>query len=180
MKYNAKHANCDQKLESNRGRGRGRGRGIFGGISKGESINNNDSQAFSAIFGSLVYCYKAAANISVRKINGVWIKDSGATRHMHHNRTIFKEYTRLKHKLFIGGIKGGLRAVGIGTVLVMDKNGHICMLQKVLHVLHLKTDLMSLTQLALTGYTITIDRKGCTVSNEKFNIHSAIVNGLCW
>src|SRR5947199_9711793 len=39
---------------------------------------------------------------------------------------------------------------------------------------------MSLTQLALTGYTITIDSKGCTVTNGKFNIHSAIVNGLCW
>src|SRR5256885_17056381 len=39
---------------------------------------------------------------------------------------------------------------------------------------------MSLTQLALAGYTITIDDKGCTVSNGKFNIHSAIVNGLCW
>ena len=39
---------------------------------------------------------------------------------------------------------------------------------------------MSLTQLVLAGYTITIDRKGCTISNEKFSIHSAIVNGLCW
>jgi hypothetical protein len=99
---------------------------------------------------------------------------------MHHDRSIFKEYTQLKHKLFIGGIKGGLRAVGIGTVPVMDKNGHVCTLQKVLHVPHLKTGLMSLTQLALAGYTITIDNKGCTVSNGKFNIHSAIVNGLCW
>ena len=86
----------------------------------------------------------------------------------------------MKHKLFIGGIKGGLHAVGIGTVPVMDKNGHVYTLQKVLHVPHLKTGLMSLTQLALAGYTITIDDKGCTVSNGKFNIHSAIVNGLYW
>src|SRR5205085_875265 len=144
--YNARHANRDQKSESNRGRGRGRGygrgrglgRGTFGGISNGES-SNNDGKAFSAIFDGLAYCYKAAANISVRKVNGVWIKDSGATHHMHHDCTIFKEYTRLKHKLFIGGIKGGLRAVGIGTVSVMHKNGHVCMLQKVLHVPHLKT-----------------------------------------
>src|SRR5579862_891275 len=99
---------------------------------------------------------------------------------MHHDRTMFKEYTRLKHKLFIGGIKGGLHVVGIGTVPVMDRKGHVCMLQKVLHVPHLKTGLMSLTQLALAGYTITIDDKGCTVSNEKFSIHSTIDNGLCW
>src|SRR5436305_4138710 len=99
---------------------------------------------------------------------------------MYHDHTIFKEYTQLKYKLFISGIKGGLRAVGIGTVSVINKSGHICMLQKVLHVPHLKTGLMSLTQLPLAGYTITIDGKGCTVSNEKFSIHSAIVNGLCW
>src|SRR5579859_5146914 len=182
--YNAKHANQNQKFEGNRGRGRGRGRGhgrgrgTFGSVSYGES--SNDGQAFSAIFGGFAYCYKAAANISVRKANGVWIKDSGATHHMHYDRTMFKEYTRLKHKLFIGGIKGGLHAVGVGTVSIMDKNGHVCTLQKVLHVPHLKTGLMSLTQLALAGYTITIDGKGCTVSNEKFSIHSAIENGLCW
>jgi len=184
--YNAKHANQNQKPKSNRGRGRGRGRGrscgrgTFGSVNYGESSNNNDGQAFSAIFGGFAYCYKAAANISVRKVNGVWIKDSGATHHMHHDHIIFKEYTRLKHRLFIGGIKGGLHAVGIGTVPVMNKNGRICMLQKVLHVPRLKTDLMSLTQLALAGYTITIDGKGCTVSNEKFSIHSVIDNGLCW
>src|SRR5579862_635158 len=98
---------------------------------------------------------------------------------MHHNHTIFKGYIWLKHKLFISGIKRGLHAVEISTVPVMNKNGHICMLQKVLHVLHLKTDLIFLTQLVLAGYTIIIDHKGCTISNEKFNIHSAIVNGLC-
>src|SRR2546421_4618618 len=75
--YNAKHTNHDQKSKSNRGRGcgcgyghgHGRGRGTFGSISNRES--SNDSQAFSAIFGSLTYCHKAVANISVRKVNGV-------------------------------------------------------------------------------------------------------------
>ena len=99
---------------------------------------------------------------------------------MHHDYTIFKEYTGLKHKLSIGSIKGGLHAMGIGMVPVINKNSHIYMLQKVLHVLHLKTSLMSLMQLALASYTITTDSKGCTISNKKFSIHSVIVNGLYW
>src|SRR5579862_5617071 len=63
--YNARHANHDQKPEGNRGRGRGRGygrgrgrgRGTFGSVSYEESSNDNDGQAFSAIFGGFAYCY---------------------------------------------------------------------------------------------------------------------------
>src|SRR2546423_5554019 len=65
---------------------------------------------------------------------------------MYHDHTIFKEYTQLKHKLFISSIKGGLHAVGIGMVSIMDKNGHVFMLQKVLHLPCLKTGLQGCNQ----------------------------------
>jgi hypothetical protein len=60
----------------------------------------------------------------------------------------------------------------------MDTSGHVYALQKVLHVPHLKTGLMSLTQLATVGFTSVLNEKGCTISNGEFSIHSAIVNGL--
>ena len=180
--YNAKHANRNRDQKPASGRSRGRGNGRFRGHGNsgrhGDSSNNNGT-AYTAIFGGLAYCYKAAVNTSIRKVRGVWIKDSGATHHMHYDRTIFKDYTRLKHKLFVGGIKSGLRATGIGSVPIMDKSGHVYSLQKVLHVPHLKTGLMSLAQLVSAGFTSVLNDKGCTVSNGEFSIHSAIINGLC-
>ena len=98
---------------------------------------------------------------------------------MHHDKSIFTDYHPLKHRLYIGGIGSGLKAVGIGDVSIKDPNGNARTLKGVLHVPKLKCGLMSLNTLALLGWTSTITIDGCTVSHGDFNIHSPIKNGLC-
>src|SRR5436309_9306025 len=115
----------------------------------------------------------------IRRVNGVWIKDCGATHHMHHNKTIFSDYHPLKHRLYIGGIGSGLMAVGVGNVLITDLANNKRILKRVLHVPKLKNGLMSLNQLALEDWTSTITKDGCTVAHGDFKIHSPIRNGLC-
>ena len=146
--------------------------------------NNNGGRgnipAYNSIFGGLAYCCKAAINVRIRRVNGVWVKDCGATHHMHHEKTLFIDYHKLKHRLYVGGIGSGLLAVGVGNVSIMDNDGHVRTLESVLHVPKLKNGLMSLTQLASKGWKSTLDQGGCTVTHGDFSIHSPITNGLCW
>src|SRR5579859_5667748 len=168
-----------------RGGGRGGGRGGRGGGNNSQAANlanaNNGTvaPAYYSIFGGFTYCCKAAVNGRIRWVNGVWIKDCGATHHMHHDKSIFTNYHKLKNRLYVGGIGSGILAIGIGNVSISDPNGNIRVLKGVLHVPKLKCSLMALNQLALLGWTSTITKNGCTVSDGNFNIHSPIVNGLC-
>lgn len=99
---------------------------------------------------------------------------------MNHDKTIFKDYHKLKQRLYVGGIGSGLLAVGIGNVPIMDRAGHVRVLENVLRVLKLKNGLIFLTQLALKWWKMTLEKSGCTVSHEDFSIHSPITNGPCW
>ena len=169
------------RKEAEQGKGR-RGGGGGGNNSQAANLANANSAsapAYNAIFGGLAYCCKAAVNGRIRRVNGVWIKDCGATHHMHHDKSLFINYHSLKHRLFIGGIGSGVMAVGVGDVSIKDKNDNVRVLKDVLHVPKLKCGLMSLNQLALLGWTSMITKNGCTVSDGDFNIHSPIRNGLC-
>ena len=48
---------------------------------------------------------------------------------MHHDKTLFTDYHKLKHRLYVGGIGSGLLAVGVGNVPIMDKAGHVRIFQ---------------------------------------------------
>jgi hypothetical protein len=177
------------KQAKRQARGRGRGRGGRGGGKQqkpqqpANSANvanaNEDTPAYSSIFGGLAYCCKAAVNHKIKRVNGVWIKDCGATHHMHHNKSLFSDYHALKNRLYVGGIGSGLMAVGVGNVSITDPANNTRILQRVLHVPKLKNGLMSLNTLALEGWTSTITKDGCIVTHGKFKIHSPIKNGLC-
>lgn len=144
-------------------------------------INNDDDDtsapSYNNIFGGLTFCLQA--NTDAEKSDGVWIKDTGATHHMHHQKTLFSNYHRLKHKLHVGGITSGLKAVGVGNVTITNQNDNCCILRYVLHVPKLKSGLMSLNTLALVGLNSTIMKDGCVVMDGEFRIHSPIRNGLC-
>src|SRR5271154_4484878 len=190
-KYNAKQARKFQNKRGGSGGGRGRshrgGRGgydsqaanLANGNANNSNANNNTAPAYNAIFGGFAYCCNAAANGRIRKVNRVWIKDCGATHHMHHDKSLFTDYHRLKHRLYVGGIGSGLLAAGIGNVRITDPNGNVRVLEGVLYVPKLKSGLMALNQLALLGWRSIIEKDGCTVSNGNFSIHSPIRNGLC-
>ena len=70
---------------------------------------------------------------------------------MHHDKSLFIDYHRLKHRLYVGGIGSGLLAVGVGNVQITDLNGNVRVLEGVLYVSRLKSGLMTLNQLALLG-----------------------------
>src|SRR5205085_6020882 len=72
------------------------------------------------------------------------------------------------------------KAVGIEEVTIKDPNGTKRILKNILHIPKLKCGLMSLNMLALQGWKSIIVKRGCTVSDGDFSIHSPIVNGLCF
>src|SRR5579862_9604022 len=181
--YLAKQA---RKLQDTResGNSGGRKRRRVGGNGKsGNAANlanaNGTAPAYNTIFGGLAFCLKAALDGRIRRVKGVWIKDNGATHHMHYDKTLFTNYHNLKHRLYVGGIGSGLKAVGVGDIEIKDPNGTSRILNGVLHVPGLKTGLMSLNTLALVGLNSTITKEGCVVSDGDFMIHSPIRNGLC-
>ena len=176
--YLAKQAKRQQQPKG-KGKGRGGGKQQKPQQSGNVAKANEATPAYSAIFGGLGYCCKAAVNHKIRRVNGVWIKDCGAIHHMHHDKTIFSDYHPLKHRLYVGGIGSGLMAVGVGNVQITDPTNNKRILKKVLHVPKLKNGLMSLNQLALEGWTSTITKDGCIVAHGEFRIHSPIKNGLC-
>jgi len=182
--YNAKQARRQKSDNGNGKRNRNRKQQSQPQPQPGANANvanaddKDSTPAYSSIFGGLAYCCKAAVNGRIRRVNGVWVKDCGAMHHMHHEKTIFTDYHKLKHRLYVGGIGSGLLAVGIGNVPIRDRSGNICILENVLHVPKLKNGLMSLTQLAVKGWTSTINKGGCTVTQGDFSIHSPITNGL--
>jgi hypothetical protein len=189
-KLAAKQGQGQQQGQQRHHRKRGKGGGGDGNkqpqgnvADVNSSDNDSDSDggapAYSAIFGGLAYSFEAATNCRIRRVRGVWVKDCGATHHMHHERTLFTKYHRLKHRLYVGGIGSGLLAIGIGDIQIKDKSGNVRVLEGVLHVPGLKNGLMSLNQLALKGWVSTIKKDGCTVSHGYFSIHSPITNGLC-
>ena len=98
---------------------------------------------------------------------------------MPHDKSLFIDYHRLKHRLYVGSISGGVLAVGVGNVQITDSKGNIRVLKGVLHVPKLNCDLMAFNQLALLGWTSIITKDGYTVSDSDFSIHSEIRNSLC-
>src|SRR5579859_7273528 len=135
------------------GRGQGGGRGGHNSQAANLANANNGTvaPAYNSIFGGLAYCCKAAVNGRIRRVNGVWIKDCGATHYMHHDKSIFTNYHKLKNRLYVGGIGSSVLAIGIRNVSITDPNGNIRVLKGVLHVPKLKCGLMALNQLALLG-----------------------------
>jgi hypothetical protein len=161
---------------------------IFGGLAfcssqppagKQRRRRHSNRKPQNRLFGGLAFCLKAALNASIPQVGGVWTKDNGATHHMQYDKSLFSTYHRLRHRLFVGGIGSGLKAVGVGDIKITDRNGTSRILKGVLHVPQLKCGLMSLNTLALDDINSTITRHSCTVSDGVFNIHSPIKNGLC-
>ena len=175
-----------KKSGGNSSRGRAYRRGRYGGKSGGHGGNtanladaNYGAPTYNAIFGGFAYCLKAATNCKIQRIKGAWIKDNGATHHMHWDKSMFTNYHHFTHQLYVGGIGSGLKAVGVGDVEITDSNGKSRVLNGVLHVPKLKSGLMSLNTLALAGLNSTITKDGCVVTDGDFSIESPIRNGLC-
>src|SRR5579859_7100041 len=121
-------ANEVRKSEKRDGGGRGGrqggGRGGSGGGNNSQAANLANANTgtiapmYNSIFGGFAYCCKAAVNGRIRQVNGVWIKDCGATHHRHHDKSIITDYHQLKNRLYVGGIGSGVLAIGIGNISI--------------------------------------------------------------
>ncbi|SGY15562.1 BQ5605_C013g07405 [Microbotryum silenes-dioicae] len=78
-----------------------------------------------------------------------FVVDSGATTHMVANRSLFTAYRQTAHTK-IGGIAGGITAIGMGDVAFVAKTGHPITLRGVLHTPGLHVNLLSVSRLCDT------------------------------
>ncbi|SGY38329.1 BQ5605_C003g01999 [Microbotryum silenes-dioicae] len=78
-----------------------------------------------------------------------FVVDSGATTHMVADRSLFTAYRQTAHTK-IGGIAGGITAIGMGDVAFVAKTGHPITLRGVLHTPGLHVNLLSVSRLCDT------------------------------
>ncbi|SGZ30866.1 BQ5605_C046g12249 [Microbotryum silenes-dioicae] len=78
-----------------------------------------------------------------------FVVDSGATTHMVADQSLFTTYRQTAHTK-IGGIAGGITAIGMGDVAFVAKTGHPITLCCVLHTPGLHVNLLSVSRLCDT------------------------------
>ncbi|SGZ31315.1 BQ5605_C044g12142 [Microbotryum silenes-dioicae] len=101
-----------------------------------------------------------------------FVVDSGATTHMVADRSLFTTYRQTAHTK-IGGIAGGITAIGMGDVAFVAKTGHPITLRGVLHTPGLHVNLLSVARLcdtdrvclAFTSDGIDIAKDGQTIAH---------------
>ncbi|SGY70393.1 BQ5605_C004g03146 [Microbotryum silenes-dioicae] len=79
-----------------------------------------------------------------------FVVDSGTTAHMVADRSLFTAYRQTAHTK-IGGIAGGITAIGMGDVAFVAKTGHPITLRGVLHTPGLHVNLLSVSRLCDTN-----------------------------
>ncbi|SCV73495.1 BQ2448_7421 [Microbotryum intermedium] len=103
--------------------------------------------------------------------NNSFVVDSGATAHLVPDKSLFTTY-RHTAPTKIGGITGGIDAVGLGNVAFVAASGHPITLTGVLHTPGLNVNLLSVSRLcdtddvrvAFTKQGIDIEKDGNTIA----------------
>ncbi|SGY77707.1 BQ5605_C005g03703 [Microbotryum silenes-dioicae] len=101
-----------------------------------------------------------------------FVVDSGATTHMVADRSLFTTYRPTAHTK-IGGIAGGITAIGMGDVPFVAQTGHPITLRGVLHAPGLHVNLLSVSRLcdtdrvrlAFTSDSIDITKDGQAIAH---------------
>ncbi|SGZ07892.1 BQ5605_C030g10749 [Microbotryum silenes-dioicae] len=113
--------------------------------------------------GLLAHCCQLRANS--------FVIDSGATSHMVSDKSLFTNYRHVAPTK-IGGIAGGINAIGTGNIAFIAASGHPITLTGVLHTPGLPVNLLSVSRLcdtdnvrvAFTKYGIHIDKDGNNIA----------------
>ncbi|SGZ28036.1 BQ5605_C026g10258 [Microbotryum silenes-dioicae] len=100
-----------------------------------------------------------------------FVIDSGATSHMVSDKSLFTNYRHVAPTK-IGGIAGGINAIGTGNIAFVAASGHPITLTGVLHTPGLPVNLLSVSRLcdtdnvrvAFTKYGIHIDKDGNNIA----------------
>ncbi|CDO75139.1 hypothetical protein BN946_scf184772.g6 [Trametes cinnabarina] len=97
-----------------------------------------------------------------------WIVDSGASAHMSSERVRFCSYRTLRtpHRVWLGD-KRYIHAVGEGSMyLDLDNCDNPVLISRVYHVPELHGNLLSVSCLAASGYTIAFVENGCRIVSD--------------
>lgn len=115
----------------------------------------------------------------------LWCADSGATKHMCKDKTLFTQYTPFHTRGYIQGATQGMTSpvVGKGQVELVqhDTSGqsHTLVLHDVLHVPTLHDNLLSLTRLDHHGLTVSMGDRQCKIENGGITYgQGTLVEGL--
>ncbi|SGZ03740.1 BQ5605_C032g11017 [Microbotryum silenes-dioicae] len=100
-----------------------------------------------------------------------FVVDSGATSHMVSDKSLFTTYRHIAPTK-IGGIAGGINAIGTGNIAFVAASGHPITLTGVLHTPGLFVNLLSVSRLcdtddvrvAFTKHGIDIDKNGHNIA----------------
>ncbi|SCV67076.1 BQ2448_5722 [Microbotryum intermedium] len=103
--------------------------------------------------------------------NNSFVVDSGATAHLVPDKSLFTTYRHMVPTK-IGGITGGINAIGLGNVAFVAASGHPITLTGVLHTPGLNVNLLSVSRLcdtddvrvAFTKQGINIKKDGNTIA----------------
>lgn len=96
--------------------------------------------------------------------NSKWLVDSGASEHMCRDRSLFSSFTSVSQKSVVVGNGAVISVLGHGQMSVQVSNGSEwidTVIDNVLFVPELKTNLLSVNRAADRGYVIMTDDSSC-------------------
>ena len=128
--------------------------------------SQKNENAYMAVDSDGSRTYGKSMNRAFAK-DDLWIVDSGATKHMTHNKSNFSNYQRLETPLKVTlGDGDATYAYAIGEVL-FETNGEIGKLSNVLWVPKIKQNLFSVKQSLLHGFDVLFSTKHSKVNIVK-------------
>lgn len=105
----------------------------------------------------------------------MWIIDSGATRHMTPNRSLFTTIQPINTRVTVASGEM-LRAHGIGEVKV-SLGGHITRMKEVLHVPGLDANLLSISALGRRGFNVLFNKGVVDIRSGNTSVATGIMKG---
>nr|XP_049701711.1 uncharacterized protein LOC110381443 isoform X2 [Helicoverpa armigera] len=104
------------------------------------------------------------SNLSHQLQKSKWLVDSGATEHMCRDRALFTSFSNTSPKPVIIGNGAVINAIGYGQITVQVSNGNEwidTVIDNVLYVPELKTNLFSVNRATDKGYVVVTDDSSC-------------------
>ncbi|XP_039131784.1 uncharacterized protein LOC120268441 [Dioscorea cayenensis subsp. rotundata] len=133
---------------------RGQGRGFYRAKSHGR-----ESNAESNLF--------MANNGTEEGLDEAWLIDSGCSNHMTGKRDFFSELDESKRQKVKLGDDKEMIVNGEGTVAFTTSQGQVNLLHKVHYVPNLAYNLLSVSQLILSGYSVLFSNETCYIKDAE-------------
>ncbi|XP_039118267.1 uncharacterized protein LOC120254186 [Dioscorea cayenensis subsp. rotundata] len=179
--------------ENSNSGGRGKGRASFRGHFKGRGQGRSTDRAYLQChickkYGNVkAQCWYRESDTNVTEkepvveeqkqfmasgggcveVSWVWLINSGCSNHMSGIREHFHDLDENIQQVVRLGDGKTIKVEGVGTVKFQTNNGKIKYLKEVQFVPQLAHNLLSVGQLILTGYTVTLLNKECTIFDQE-------------